>query len=313
MACQQIRGKVRVELDDDAFDNSRIGVLDARGERRCGPPRTSRATITLIVAKLPSHDPVFIICRMAIFQNARPPFTSKCCALMHTCFEMDTTHNQGKSQREKGCSRTASRTCYLPEKNVASRRGRSPPGRRTQAQESEEAEDSLTVVEQVGGTKNDWNRSGKRNHKTLKKSKVLILLVNVGTAVPFDVSCRTALLRLGPAQSQNPKLNDGLLAHIRSEKGIIVEKAEKYLQSEKRIADQKTFDEELLKAKKTYPEAKVTRQYLNLSEIVDIVLKQQLTKNCQHICTPSVGKNKIKLIVIEACECGWNSERIRPK
>lgn len=40
-----------------------------------------RATITLIVdqlvATLPSHDPVFIICRMAIFQNTRPPFTSK--------------------------------------------------------------------------------------------------------------------------------------------------------------------------------------------------------------------------------------------
>lgn len=47
-----------------------------------------------------------------------------------------------------------------------------------------------------------------------------------------------------------------LIAYSRSEKDSIVEKAEK------RNVDQKTFNEELLKANNGYSEAKVTRRYL---------------------------------------------------
>lgn len=141
-------------------------------------------------------------------------------------------------------------------------------------------------------------RNHKRNiRKTLKKGKVLILLAgrHKGKRVVLLKALKSGLLLVtGPFAlnscpvrrvSQNyviatktrvdlrkakiPKhINDGYFRrackkkNTRTEKDIFAEKEEKYVPSEQRKADQKTVDEEVLKAIKAHPEAKVIRRYL---------------------------------------------------
>lgn len=141
-------------------------------------------------------------------------------------------------------------------------------------------------------------RNHKRNlRKTLKKGKIVILLAgrHKGKRVVLLKALKSGLLLVtGPFAlnscpvrrvSQNyviatktrvdlrkakiPKhINDGYFRrqakkkNTRTEKDIFAEKEEKYVPSEQRKADQKTVDEEVLKAIKAHPEAKVVRRYL---------------------------------------------------
>ncbi|XP_055636933.1 60S ribosomal protein L6 [Toxorhynchites rutilus septentrionalis] len=141
-------------------------------------------------------------------------------------------------------------------------------------------------------------RNHKRNtRKTLKSGKVLILLAgrHKGKRVVLLKTLKSGLLLIsGPFAlnscplrriSQNyviatktrlnlksvkvPKhINDGYFRraakkkNTRTERDIFAEKAEKYVPSEQRKADQKTIDEALLKAINAHPEAKIVRRYL---------------------------------------------------